>query len=108
LILIPILFVWGDGFRPDFRMLPKVFMLFYVLVAVAEEVNKTLGVNYMYLSSAPSGSLLVTFERWFGKNMYILPELILILMLWTAMYSLRKTDRIKNPELIENRELEKV
>lgn len=86
LVLIPILIVWGDGFRPDYRRLPKVCLLFVVFIAMAVTANLLIGSNYMFLAYVPRDTTLVIFETWFGNPGYELPELILLLIIWTILY----------------------
>jgi hypothetical integral membrane protein (TIGR02206 family) len=86
LVLIPVLIVWGDGFRPDYRRLPKVSLLFAVLIAMAVSANLLLGSNYMFLAYVPRDTTLVIFETWFGNPGYELPEFILLLIIWAILY----------------------
>lgn len=86
LVLIPVLFVWGDGFNPSWRRLPKVSVLLVVFIAAAVVANYLLKSNYMFLSYVPKDTALVIFETWFGDPGYLLPELALLLLVWTALY----------------------
>lgn len=86
LVLVPVLLVWGDGFRPDYRRLLKVSLLFVVFIAIAVTVNLLIGSNYMFLAYVPRDTTLVIFETWFGSPGYILPALVLLLLIWTILY----------------------
>lgn len=86
LVLIPVLFVWGDGFRPDYHKLPQVSLLFILLIAAAVASNAIFGSNYMFLSYVPADTTLVIFETWLGNPGYVLPELLLLMLIWTALY----------------------
>jgi hypothetical integral membrane protein (TIGR02206 family) len=86
LVLIPVLIVWGDGFRPDYRRLPKVCGLLIVCIAAAVAANLHLGSNYMFLAYVPRDTTLVIFETWFGNPGYELPEFILLLLIWAILY----------------------
>lgn len=86
LILIPVLLVWGGGFRPDVRRLPKVALLFVLFIGLAVTANVFLGSNYMFLAYVPPDTTLVVFQTWFGNPGYEIPEFILLLLIWTALY----------------------
>ncbi|SHI10602.1 conserved hypothetical integral membrane protein TIGR02206 [Sporobacter termitidis DSM 10068] len=86
LILIPVLLVWGDGVRPDYRRLLQVSPLFVLFIAIAVTANTFLGSNYMFLAYVPRDTALAVFESWFGNPGYVLPELFLLLLIWTVLY----------------------
>jgi len=86
LILIPALFVWGDGLRPSCRQLPKCFLLLLFFVAVAAIANIIFGGNYMFLCYAPEDTLLQVFSLWFGHPGYIFSELVLLMIVWVILY----------------------
>jgi hypothetical integral membrane protein (TIGR02206 family) len=86
LVLIPALLVWGNGYRPDIRRLPKVALLFVLLIAAAVTSNLLLGSNYMFLAYVPPDTTLVVFQTWFGNPGYEIPEFFLLLLIWTALY----------------------
>lgn len=86
LVLIPVLLVWGDGFRPDYRRLPKVCLLFVIFIAMAVASNLLIGSNYMFLAYVPPDTTLVVFQTWFGNPGYELPELVLLLLIWAILY----------------------
>jgi uncharacterized membrane protein YwaF len=86
LVLVPALLVWGDGFRPDWRRLWKVSLLFAVLIGAAVTANIFLGSNYMFLSYVPADTALVVFQNWFGNPGYEIPEFVLLLLIWAALY----------------------
>lgn len=86
LVLIPVLIVWGDGFRPDFRRLPKCFLLLLFLAGAAGTGNALFGANYMFLAYVPKDTALQVFERWFGHPGYIFLEAGLIFIIWAILY----------------------
>jgi len=86
LILIPVLLVWGSGFRPSFRRLPTCFLMLLFLAGIASAANYLLGANYMFLSYVPKDTALQVFERWFGHPGYIFLEITLILIIWGILY----------------------
>lgn len=86
LILVPVLIVWGSGFRPDFRRLPGCFLLLLFLAGIAAAANSLFGGNYMFLGYVPKDTTLQVFERWFGHPGYIFLEIGLILIIWVILY----------------------
>jgi hypothetical integral membrane protein (TIGR02206 family) len=98
LVLIPVLLVWGDGFRPDVKRLLKVSLLFIVLIAAAVTANLLLKSNYMFLAYVPPDTTLVVFQNWFGNPGYEIPEFFLLILIWTILYL---------PRILTNRRLKK-
>lgn len=86
LMLIPVLLVWGEGFRPDWRRLPKCFGLLLLFAGIAKAANDAFGGNYMFLRFAPDDTLLAVFRDWCGTPGYLLPVIGLLLILWVIMY----------------------
>jgi len=86
LALIPALIVWGNGYRPDYRRLPKCFLSLLFLAGIAAAVNSFLGSNYMFLSYVPRDTTLQVFEIWFGHPGYIFLEAGLIMIIWAILY----------------------
>jgi hypothetical integral membrane protein (TIGR02206 family) len=86
LTLIPVLIVWGDGFRPDYRRLPKCFLLLLVFIGVAASADLLFGGNYMFLCTVPEDTILQVFYLWFGHPGYIVPELGVMVILWVILY----------------------
>lgn len=86
LVLIPVLIVWGNGFRPNFRRLPACLMLLLFLAGIAETANLLFGGNYMFLEYVPKDTTLQVFELWLGHPGYIFLEAGVILVLWIIMY----------------------
>ena len=86
LILVPVLIVWGSGFRPDFRRLPGCFLMLLSLAGIAAAANSLFGGNFMFLGYVPKDTALQVFERWFGHPGYIFLEIGLILVIWLILY----------------------
>ncbi len=86
LALVPALIVWGNGFRPDYRRLPKCFLSLLFLAGIAAATNYFLGSNYMFLSYVPRDTTLQVFEIWLGHPSYIFLEAGLILIIWAILY----------------------
>jgi hypothetical integral membrane protein (TIGR02206 family) len=86
LVLIPVLWVWGDGFRPDYRRLPKLFGLLVLFAIPVALINWLLGSNYLFICQAPKDTPLELFENWFGNPGYLIPLIALIFIIWTILY----------------------
>ena len=86
LALVPALIVSGNGFRPDYRRLPKCFLSLLFLAGIAAAANYLLGSNYMFLSYVPKDTTLQVFEIWFGHPGYIFLEAGLIMIIWAILY----------------------
>lgn len=87
LILLPAIWIWGDGFRPDFRQLPRCLALLLGMAGIGGLVNHFIGSNYMFLRYAPKDTPLELFETWFGNPGYLLPLLGLLLLIWLIAYT---------------------
>ncbi len=86
LILIPVLFVWGDGFHPDYRRLPGCFLLLLLFLGMAAAADFRFDANYMFLCGVPQDTLLQVFQSWCGHPGYLFPEIGLMLLLWLILY----------------------
>ncbi|MDD2534701.1 MAG: TIGR02206 family membrane protein [Eubacteriales bacterium] len=87
LVLLPVLWIWGEGFRPNARELPRTFGLLAGLSVIAATANYFLGSNYMFLREAPKDTPLEIFETWFGNPGYIVPLVGLVLVIWFVFYT---------------------
>ena len=87
LILLPLLYVFGDGFRPDVRSLSQSICLATPFIGMAFWVNQTIGSNYMFLNHAEEGTVLVLFDKWLGTPGYLLAVLLSIFISWTILYA---------------------
>ena len=86
LILLPLLWIFGDGFQPNIRRLPHCFGLLLVFAGIAALTNKLIGSNYMFLRYAPLNTLLEVFERWCGTPGYIIPLILMVFVVWIILY----------------------
>lgn len=86
LVLVPVLWVWGDGFRPNWRRLPKLFGLLALYAIPVALINQWLGSNYLFIHWAPKDTPLEIFEKWFGNPGYLVPLVALILVVWAILY----------------------
>jgi hypothetical integral membrane protein (TIGR02206 family) len=88
IILVPLLWVTGDGFRPAMRALPKNFALLAGLTAACFGINLLIGgqANYMFVRFAPADTPIALFDKWVGWPWYIGLLLALVFVIWLLMY----------------------
>lgn len=86
LILLPVLWIWGDGFRPDYRRLPRCLAILLLMAGGAELVNRLIGSNYMFLDYAPDATPLKPLADYFGNPGYQLAMAGLLLLIWLIFY----------------------
>lgn len=87
LILLPLLYVFGDGFRPDAKSLPESICLGAPFVILAVCVNRSIGSNYMFLNRIEKGTVLVLFDEWLGTPGYLIAVLGSIVIVWAILYA---------------------
>ena len=86
LVLVPVLWVWGDGFRPNWRRLPSLFGLLLLFALPVALIDRLIGSNYLFLCGAPKDTPLELFQNWFGNPGYLLPLVGLIFVVWLILY----------------------
>ncbi|MCL4517447.1 MAG: TIGR02206 family membrane protein [Firmicutes bacterium] len=86
LALIPLLWLFGDGFRPNIKYLPKSFLLLSSLAVFDALVNKVLHSNYLFISKAPAQTPIELFDKWVGHPWYVGLLLICVVIVWTLLY----------------------
>lgn len=96
LILLPLLFVFGDGFRPDIKSLPHSIYLAAPFIGIAFLVNQTIGSNYMFLNQIETGTILVLFDKWLGTPGYLIAVLGSIFIVWAILYAPWEISRRRN------------
>ncbi|WP_320165240.1 TIGR02206 family membrane protein [uncultured Trichococcus sp.] len=96
LILLPLLYVFGDGFRPDVRSLSQSICLATPFIGMAFWVNQTIGSNYMFLNRAEEGTVLVLFDKWLGTPGYLIAVLLSIFISWAILYAPWEIPRRRN------------
>lgn len=87
LILMPILWIWGDGFRPSVKRLGKVFLLLMGLVGVVVLVNELIGSNFMFLSYVPDGTPLTAVGNALGNPGYQFAMAGILFIVWIVLYT---------------------
>lgn len=81
--VVPLVFVWGLGYRPGWRDFGFGYGAAVLWAAAASVVNALLETNYGFLSERPPGpSVLDLLGPW---PIYILWEVVLIALIWALM-----------------------
>jgi len=81
--VVPILFVWGLGYRPTWRGYGIAYLATIIWAGIAVTANAITGANYGYLSRGPDGpSILDILGPW---PIYIFWEAIIIAVVWALM-----------------------
>lgn len=81
--VVPILFVWGLGYRPTWRGYGVTYLTTLVWAGIAVVANAITGANYGYLSRGPDGpSILDLLGPW---PIYIIWEAVIIAVVWALM-----------------------
>ncbi|CZR03233.1 YwaF family protein [Trichococcus collinsii] len=96
LILLPLLFVFGDGFRPAIKTLPYSIYLAAPFIGTAFWVNQSVGSNYMFLNRIEKGTILVLFDKWLGTPGYLIAVLGSIVIVWAILYAPWEISRRQN------------
>jgi hypothetical integral membrane protein (TIGR02206 family) len=86
LVLVPLLLIIGENFRPSLHMLPWNFAALTGLAAFCFGVNFLLNSNYMFVRLAPSDTPIALFDQWVGWPGYIGLMLVLVFVFWLFMY----------------------
>ena len=81
--VVPILFVWGLGYRPTWRGYGVTYLATVAWAGIAFVANAITGANYGYLSRGPDGpSILDLLGPW---PIYIFWEAVIIAVVWALM-----------------------
>lgn len=82
-LVVPIMFVWGLGYRPTWRSFGIAYAATVIWSGIAILANLVTGANYAYLSHEPAGpSVLDLLGPW---PIYILWEGVIIAVVWALM-----------------------
>lgn len=104
LMLVPLLWIVGDGFKPNIKNIPKCFLILCAIALFDAGVNLALGSNYLYISEAPDNTPLKTFENIAGNPGYIAITVAILIVVWIVMYLPWEMVRIseKNKNVMKN------
>lgn len=93
-LVVPIVFVWGLGYRPTWRGYGVAYGATVAWAGVAVVANMVTGANYAYLSQAPAGpSVLDVLGPW---PIYILWEGVIIASVWALITWPWETQRARS------------
>ena len=97
-LLVPIIFVWGLGYRPGWRGYGLTYAATVAWAGIALLVNVLTGANYGYLSRGPEGpSILDLLGPW---PSYVLWEAVIIAVVWALMTWPWQTRRARNEKMV--------
>ncbi len=83
---IPMFLIFGMGFKPNIRKLPKVIGMLISFSILITPVNFLTNGNYFFLKYPAEGSPMELFADLVGKPWYLIPTFLFGCMLWTVMY----------------------
>ncbi len=66
LITVPIIWIVGDGFRPDIKYLPKCALLLFGFAGIATAINFATGSNYLHIHYIPEHVNINLGQPWFA------------------------------------------
>jgi hypothetical integral membrane protein (TIGR02206 family) len=81
-----VMLLWSQELKPNEKLLPQVFVLFFLICFGLYFFNKQYDTNFFFLNYPSPGSPLVIFEEWVGNPGYIGLTVILLLIVWLIMY----------------------
>ena len=104
IVLIPLYMVSCGFFRPDFKTLPGVALMFLVTMIPALLLNRFIGSNYYFVNGPVSGTLTGQLAEWVGEDAYLLPMVGMLAAVWALLYApFAASDLIRKKE--EKKEL---
>lgn len=83
---IPIFLIFGMGFKPSIRKLPKVIGMLIGFSILITPVNLITNGNYFFLKYPAEGSPMELFADLVGKPWYLIPTFLLGCILWAVLY----------------------
>ncbi len=86
LLMFPILWIVGDGFRPSLRRLAKCFVILIAMAGFDIAVNHWIGSNFMFLHFVPEGVPLKPFSEKLGIPGYQFAMAGLLFVVWAVLY----------------------
>lgn len=87
IVLIPLHMVSCGFFRPDYRVLPGVTLMFLMTMIPALLLNRLIGSNYYFINGPVSGTLTGQLADWVGEDAYMLPMVGLLAAVWALLYA---------------------
>lgn len=87
IFFIPIFMVACGFFRPDYKKLPKLFLMLLICMIPAVISNYFIGSNYFFINGVAEGTFTETLANIVGEKFYILPMVGLVFILWALLFS---------------------
>lgn len=81
-----VMLIWSQELKPNEKLLPQVFIFFFLICFGLYYFNKQYGTNFFFLNYPSPGSPLVIFEQWVGNPGYIGLTVLLLLIVWFILY----------------------
>jgi len=81
ILSVPLMWIIGDGFKPDIRYLPKCALLLFGIAGVATAANFAFGGNYLHIHYIPEHVNITLGQPW-----YALALLGVVLGFWVLTY----------------------
>ena len=91
IMTVPIIWIVGDGFRPDIKYLPKCALLLFGIAGVATAVNLATGSNYLHIHYIPEHININIGQPWFALALLgaVIGFWALTYMPWVIYYRYR-------------------
>lgn len=86
IVFVPIFLIAAEGFRPNYKYIPKVLLLLLSMLPVIYGLNLISGSNFFFLMYAPPGTLIEIYSNIAGYPGYIVLLLFTMVVLWTVLY----------------------
>lgn len=81
-----VMLIWSQELKPNEKLLPQVFILFFLICFGLYYFNKQYDTNFFFLNYPSPGSPLVIFEQWVGNPGYIGLTVVLLFVVWFILY----------------------
>jgi hypothetical integral membrane protein (TIGR02206 family) len=86
IVFVPIFLIAAEGFRPDYKYIPKVLILLLSMLPFIYVLNLISGSNFFFLMYAPPGTLIEIYYNIAGYPGYIILLVFTMVVLWTILY----------------------
>lgn len=87
IFFIPIFMVACGFFRPDYKRIPKLFVMLLICMIPALISNYFIGSNYFFINGVVEGTFTETLANIVGEQFYVLPMVALVFLIWALLFS---------------------